>query len=200
LRGVSAGADRAAITNQNSRRAQGPGTIPEILVEYRVVYDVLDDGLLPAWSGGEVGLFLLGLGGTLILGIGYYLERRSGGNLKRKYRVNWPALLVSGGLAVLGACLIYPLWREQAQCKEWARSDQYRITEGLITDSVVGRPSYFRVAGVRFRYYTVHGHEGGFRGEFTGANPPPGRLRDGQAVRIGSQDGRILRIEIKGDD
>jgi hypothetical protein len=174
--------------------------VSEILVEYRVVYDVLDDGPLPAWSGGEVGFFLLGLGGTLILGIVYYLERRSAGNLKRKPRMNWPALIVTGGFAVLGACLIYPLWREQAQCKDWARGEQYRVTEGVITDSVVGRPSYFKVSGVGFRYYTVHGHHGGFRGEFTGVNPPPGRLRDGQAVRIRSQEGRILRIEIKGED
>jgi len=169
-------------------------------VEYRVVYDVLDDGPLPAWSGGEVAFFLIGLGGTLILGIVYYLDRRFGGNLKRKHRVNWPALIVTGVLAVMGACMIYPAWRDQAQCKEWARGDHYRVTEGVITDSVVGRPSSFKVSGVGFRYYTVHGHEGGFRGEFTGANPPLGRLRDGQAVRIRAQGGRILRIEIKGDD
>jgi hypothetical protein len=92
----------------------------EILVEYRVVYDVLDDGPLPAWSGGEVGFLLLGLGGTLILGIVYYLERRFGWNVKRKNRVTaWPALLFSGVLAVMGGCLIYPLWRDQAQCKEY---------------------------------------------------------------------------------
>jgi hypothetical protein len=169
-------------------------------VEYRVVYDVLDDGPLPAWSAGEVGFFLLGLGSALVLGTVYYLQRRSGEDIERKGRVGWPVLIVTGFFAVMGACLVYPLWRDQARCKEWARGGQYRVTEGVITDSVVGRPSYFKVSGVVFRYYTVHGHEGGFRGEFTGANPPPGRLHDGQAVRIHSQDGRILRIEIKGED
>jgi hypothetical protein len=85
-------------------------------MEYRVVYDVLDDGPLPAWSGGEVGFFLMGLGGTLIVGILYYLERRLGRNVQRKKRAAWPALIVTGSLAILGACLIFPLWRDQAQC------------------------------------------------------------------------------------
>jgi hypothetical protein len=168
-------------------------------MEYRVVYDVLDDGPLPAWSGGQLAFFLIGLGGTLVLGIVYYLERRYGGNVKRKNKVIWPGLIVTGALSILGVCNIYPLWRDQAQCKDWARGAQYRVTEGVITDSVIGRPSYFKVSGVVFRYSTVHGQEGGFRGEFTGANPPPGRLRDGQAVRIRSQGGRILRIELKRD-
>jgi hypothetical protein len=168
-------------------------------MEYRVVYDVLDDGLLPAWSGGEVAFCLLGLGGMLIVAIDYDLMRRLGGNVPRNNRRTWLGLIVCGAFSILGACLIYPLWREQAQCKEWARRDQFQVTEGVITDAVVGRPSYFKVSGVLFRYYTVHGHEGGFRGEFTGANSPPGRLHDGQAVRIRSQEGRILRIEIKGD-
>jgi hypothetical protein len=167
-------------------------------MDYRVVYDVLNDGPLPAWSVGEVTFVLLGLGGTLVLAIVYYLERRFGKNAKRR-RATWPGLIVAGGFSILGVCLVYPLWRDQEQCKEWARGDQYEVTEGVITDSVVGRPSYFKVSGVVFRYYTVHGHEGGFRGEFTGADPPPGRLRDGQAVSIRSQGGRILRIEIKGD-
>jgi hypothetical protein len=166
-------------------------------MEYRVIYDVLDDGLLPAWSAGEIVFFLFGVGGTLIVGIDCYFRRRYGGTGKRKNKVAWLGLIVTGAFSILGACLIYPLWREQAQCKEWARGDQYQVTEGIITDSNIGRPSFFKVSGVVFRYYTVHGHEGGFRGEFTCKNPPQGRLRDGQAVRIRSQEGRILRIEIK---
>jgi hypothetical protein len=36
----------------------------DILVAYRVIYEVLDDGPLPAWSSDEVAFFLIALGGT----------------------------------------------------------------------------------------------------------------------------------------
>jgi hypothetical protein len=169
-------------------------------VNYRVVYDVLDDVPIPAREEG-----LIFLGAALFWTILWVV-------LTRCIRARSPgkgppvrAGVVIGGLFIcLGLVTVvrgtYPMFVDQKRCKEWARAGDFLTEEGRITAFVreSGRnpPTHFQVGAVRFTYRGSATRTGGFRGTFTDPGARDLRLRDGLAVRIAHRDGRILRIEV----
>jgi hypothetical protein len=113
--------------------------------------------------------------------------------------------VIVGGLFVCVAVVqivntAYPVYRDQMQCREWLRAGQHDTVEGTIADfrrdAGKNPHHHFRVGDVRFTYWPLRQHTGGFSGDFTAPGTDNLKLRDGLRVRIAHRDGRILRIEV----
>jgi hypothetical protein len=166
---------------------------------YRVVYEVLDDSLLPHKGGlGLLVVVLVWLG----VFVAVHLFGKSSPEQRRKMRWAW---LPVGLLAAVAVWLIatrdFPSYADQRQCREWVRTGAFEVVEGRVSDlsppDRVRRPRHpridFRVGGVPFSYRYGQLGRGGFQGTFTAADAQA--ISEGLPVRIAHRDGRILRIE-----
>jgi hypothetical protein len=169
-------------------------------VNYRVVYDVLDDVAIPSHTAA---LFFLGT--AIFITVGWvvltYCIRKTNperGLSMRPGVVIGTILICVGVLQVAGGT--YPVYRDQQQCKEWLRSGQCDTAEGVVAEfhreSGKYPPTHFRVGDMRLSYKTYEPTTGGFRGGFTAPGTEDLKLRDGLRVRIAHRDGRILRVEV----
>lgn len=169
-------------------------------MNYRVVYDVLDDVALPSHTFplvflGAAAFFMLGW-----VGLTYCIRKtnpESGLSMR-------PGVVIGGFFVCLGVSQVvtgtWSVYRDQARCKEWVRAGDHETTEGTVTqhrrESGKSPPTHFQVGDVRFTYRTYEPKTGGFSGEFTAPGAEGLKLRDGLRVRLAHRDGRILRIEL----
>ena len=165
-------------------------------MQYRVVYDVLNDSF--PWFGVVFAFIPLLLATALFL---EFLERVRGNKVSatpaRASGLPIPLLIVSililtcAGLFI--AANTYESYVRQLECKEWVRTGQYQVTEGTVADYHFLRvgPS-FRVADSSF---DLMQNSAGFTGRFNAPGAPEDLFRDGLRVRLAHQDGLILRVE-----
>ena len=163
---------------------------------YRVVYDVLDDAVLPAHT-----MELMWFGGALLWTTLWVVICRSVPQLREKNQGR-PGIFIGGFFLIIGTIMVvgstYPTFADQRRCKAWARAGDYQVAEGPVAGFKrgVGRDplTTFRIGNAVFEYRREAPKTGGFRGKFT--VPEDVQLRDGLPVRIAHRDGRILRIEV----
>lgn len=169
-------------------------------LNYRLVYDVLDDS---PFAGRGMGLIFLGfaLAWTALWVVIHRCVRGMPEERRRKWWVGLVVGSVFATVGVIGICTeTWPAYREQRRCREWARSGKHETTEGRIADfqRESGRNAWrrFQIGEVRFAFRGEQPATGGFRGTFTAEGTDELTLKDGLAVRIAYRDERILRIEI----
>jgi hypothetical protein len=173
-------------------------------MQYRLVYDVLNDG--PPW-GGVVSFILLLLFATAsLLEIVARVRGRSIPPVHvRGYRTS--ADLPFGFVTAFGLIMIvlaglcasytYKAFALRTLCQKWDRAGQYQLTEGTVADyRFRKRGSSFRVADQSFDLLSV---SAGFRGRFNIPGAPEGSLADGMRVRLAHREGIILRVEIAAE-
>jgi hypothetical protein len=170
-------------------------------MQYRLVYDVLNDGF--PWFGVVFATV------PLLLAVASFLEI-----LKRVQRKQSPSapghrvsgleaapfvlvlvlFLFTGSVAAVFASLTYDGFMQRQRCKEWARAGKYEITEGTVTDYQYRKAGpAFRVAGLSF---DLLDRSGGFTGRFNVPGATQDSLREGLPIRLAHQEGYILRVEI----
>jgi hypothetical protein len=155
-----------------------------------VVYDILRDGI--GWAPIFVCLMIPTVGGVLLWLL--LRERRHGRPISVVVILLTVWALAGGGGVGNVLC-------QHARCVAWARSGDYVMTEGCVSD-FRPRPRWqhgpaerFTVSGFAFAYGDNLLGEGGYRHAFG----PDGLLRDGVRVRVAHRRGRILRLEILGE-
>ncbi len=167
---------------------------------YRIVYDVLDDAVLPAhreelyWLGFAVVWTLIWAG-----------ARRATRKISDpKQRPARGGLVVGGFFICVGILLVttetLPIFLDQRRCQEWARTGDFQTSEGRI-NHLIREPgkyplTHFEVGADNFTFRGLGPKTGGFHGVFTDSKAPEERLREGLPVRIAHHDGRILHIEV----
>src|SRR5262245_61209985 len=160
-------------------------------MKYRVIYDVLDDGL--RWGAPTL------LSVTLLFcAFAFSMSRRQwrGMGMPRQSTTVASRLfilaLVVGGLAFAGLQSL--MFRQQQRCKAWAHAGQYIVVEGTVSNYERSRNILrFSVADTTF---SCANRFGGYWGEFTAPGASQDALRNGLRVRINHREGYILRIEI----
>jgi hypothetical protein len=181
---------------------RGPIDCSGIIMQYRLVYDVLKEDGFP-WFGVGFATVPLLLALVCLLEI---VERVRG---RRPLPRPTPGcisleatplggLIVSfvllGGFGVFFASNTYEAFAQRKQCQEWIRAGQYQVAEGTITDYYFRKGgAHFHVAGVSFDLLNC---SAGFNGRFNVPRDAEGSLGDGLRVRLTHQDGFILRVEI----
>jgi hypothetical protein len=133
---------------------------------YRVVYDVLDDAVLPAHTHE-----LIFLGGALFWLTLWVTLHRVVPQLRAKKQMRGGVIvgglfLAVGTIGVIGST--YATFADQRRCKEWARAGDLQIAEGTITrfKKEPGRDpaTTFAVGDATFTYRREAPKTGGFRG------------------------------------
>jgi hypothetical protein len=174
-------------------------------MQYRLVYDVLNDGF--PWFG--VAFTVV----PLLLAIACGLEMLE--RIRGKARVPMPrvpgrinlkatpfslvvvSFLVLASAVVFLASRTYEGYMQRQRCREWTRTGQYQVAEGTITDY------QFRKAGARFSVaglsFELLERSAGFTGRFNVPTRAEGSLRDGSRVRLAHREGFILRLEIASE-
>jgi len=172
-------------------------------MQYRFVYDVLNDG--PPWLGVAFAVVPLLLAVACVLEI---LQRVRGRRPPSPGRRASPLevaplaleivsvlLLVSAG--VFFASRTYEGFVQQQRCQEWVRSGQYQVTEGTVADYE------YRKAGPRFRVadssFDLLDHSAGFAGRFNIPGAAAESLQEGMRVRLAHREGFVLRVEVAAE-
>lgn len=159
------------------------------LKKYRVVWDVLEDGLT-LWP-----LALLVLGACVAAGVLLFSIKR-----KKPQGLILFVIMTAGlsmGLLVYGVVAMH-----QIRCIVWARSGKCQVAEGVVKDfhpmPYSGHDSErFTVSGVKFEYSDYDLSGGGFNNTSSHGGP---MMKDLQ-VRITHKNGQILKLEVlEGSD
>ena len=169
-------------------------------MHYLVVYDVLNDGF--PWFGVFFAVVPLLLAVAFVL---EFLERVRGKKVSASPApacglevMPIPLLIVAILILTCAGCFVasktYEGYVHQQECKEWARTGQYQITEGTVADY------HFLRVGANFRVadssFDLMQNSAGFTGRFNIPGAPEDLLREGSRVRLAHQDGCILRVEV----
>jgi hypothetical protein len=172
-------------------------------MQYRLVYDVLNDG--PPWLSVFFAIlaFLFAAACFLVIRERLLDKRPSETTRQPRSIETLPSTLVLllglvmiciGGFYGWYSCEAYSQLR---QCQELLRTVEYEITEGTITDYE------HRRVGTRFRIVDRNFYLSmrfvGFTGRFNAPGARDGSLRDGLRVRLAHRHGFILRVEIAAD-
>jgi hypothetical protein len=173
-------------------------------MQYRLVYDVLNDG--PPWWGVAWVVVLLLFASASFLEIVARVRGKSISPIRIPGRANIADLpltvvtvigLLLVFLAVLCASYTYKVFALWKDCQKWDRAGQYQTTEGTVTDY------HFRKAGSSFRVgaqsFDLLNFSAGFTGRFNVPGAPQGSLSDGMRVRLAQREGFILRVEIAAE-
>jgi hypothetical protein len=174
------------------------------MLQYRLVYDVLNDG--PPWFGVVFALVPLLLAVVCFLEILRRVRGRQLSPMPSPGRVSLTAtpsaivivlFLLMGGITVVLAWQTYEGFMLRKQCREWVRAGQHQVTEGTITDYQERKAGpAFRVAGVSF---DLLNRSAGFTGRFNVPDAAERSLRDGLHVRLAHEDGFVLRVELAAE-
>ena len=158
--------------------------IANALMQYRLVYDVLNDGF-PWWGLFWVTLLLL-FAGAIFLEIVERVHGKSNSSMRVPGRGNVAdlplAVVAAVGLLIVvlaGLCAsyTYQVFAQQKQCQAWDRAGDFRITEGTVADYDFRKAgSSFRVADQHFDLLNV---SVGFRGRFNVRRAGKARSRTG---------------------
>ena len=153
---------------------------------YLVVYDILRDGIGLAPVGVCLGM-LVGLSLGIWVFVKLRRERKPIGGM-----AVW-LLLWTAGTLVGGGNVLFQHFR----CAAWARSGNFEVVEGPVTDFQPHTSSHkresFTVKGLTFAYSNANLSRGGFRYSFG----PSGLMHVGAHVRVAHRGGRILKLEIR---
>ena len=153
---------------------------------YLVVYDILRDGIGLAPVGVCLGM-LAGLGLGIFLFVKLRKEAKPVGCIV-VWLLCWAAGTLFGGGNVLF---------QHFRCAAWARSGNFAVVEGPVTDFQPHTSSHkresFTVKGQTFEYSDANLSRGGFRYSFG----PSGLMHVGAHVRVAHREGRILKLEIR---
>ena len=156
-------------------------------MEYKVVYDILKDSADAAeansllWRPLIIGIFI---------GIVIALIKRT--RFAYVFVVLWALIWLA-----IGYPGIQHVIKEDATCKAWARSGQFIVLEGRVSDfkpmPYTGHGvESFRVNGASFTYSDYDKSKCGFRNTASHGGP----IHEGLQVRISARDGRILKLEV----
>ena len=169
-------------------------------MKYRLVYDVMNDGL--PWFGVVLAIV------PLLLALACCLEivervrgRRSSLTAGRPQGfgvVPLPLLIVAstvlGLFGLFSASKTHEGFLQRQRCQEWAQAGNYQVTEGMVADY------QYRKAGAQFRVvdssFDLLHRSAGFTGRFNLPGARPDSLRAGLPVRLSHREGFILRVEI----
>src|SRR5262249_41903619 len=163
------------------------------LMQYRVVYDVLNDGFPWLAVAFTVVPFLLAI--ACILEIVRRVRRKQPTPTRRVTGriplVMTPLPVVVVFVVVLGfagvyfAAQMYQGFVQRQRCREWVRTGQCQIVEGTIVDY------HYRKAGSSFRVADQSFDLLNAPTSFTGSS-----LANGMQVRLTHREGSALRVEI----
>jgi hypothetical protein len=162
-------------------------TYVQSLVQYRVIYDVLKDSADAAeasawfWRPLVIGIFA----GILIA-----LIKKP--RLSYVFVILWVLMWFAIGFPATRHVI-----REEATCKMWARSGQFSVVEGRVSNfrpmPYTGHAAEsFTVNGLLFSYSDFDKSKCGFRNTASHGGP----IREGLQVRIAAHAGRILKLEV----
>jgi hypothetical protein len=169
-------------------------------MEYRLVYDVRNDG--HPWFGVAFAIVPLLLAVACFLEVLQRVRGKRPSPLAGRPRgfpvVPLPLLIVAitilGFFGLFSATKSYEGFVRQQRCQEWAQTGEYQVTEGTVADF------QFRKAGSRFRIadlsFDLLDRSAGFTGRFNVPGAAEDSLRDGLRVRVAHHEGHILRVEI----
>jgi hypothetical protein len=172
-------------------------------MQYRLVYDVLNDG--PPWLGVFFAVLAFLFAAACFLEIRERLRGKRTATTPRQPRsieVLPASLVVVLGLFMVGLGAIFAWYTHEAhaqqrQCQVWVRSGEHEVTEGTVAEYEYRRVgTRFRVAGKEFDLST---RSVGFTGRFNEPGAAKESLDDGLPVRVAHREGFILRVEIAAD-
>ncbi len=170
-------------------------------MQYRLVYDVLNDGF--PWFGVVFATVPLLLAVASLLEILQRVRRkqaistpghRASGFAAAPFVLVLVLFLFTGSVGAVFASLTYDGFMQRQRCKEWARAGKYQLTEGTVTGYHYRKAGpAFRVAGLSF---DLLDRSAGFTGQFNVPGVTLDSLREGLPIRLAHQERYILRVEI----
>jgi hypothetical protein len=154
------------------------------IMEYRIVYDVLNDGL--GWGAPTV------LSVTLFFcAFGLSMARRQArgvglpGQPAARRPVSRLVIRAFGLAGLVFAWLQCQMFRQQEKSKEWALAGQYSVVEGTVFDYFRRQSTLrFQVAATSF---SCGRNDARYRGALTARGAPQDALRNRVRVRIAHQ-------------